>query len=158
IVLVRGNRFFADVPDVARGGYVLFAVLGVPGEAVSHRPNFQLQSQMLGVLLEQVRELLLPGFPFAFDVLNHEDFEAVSQCAKYQTEGGGGLSLSVTCHDHDQTAPSFVHESLLREELFSRDAQRSAPLRVAANPIPPRAGARAMADRELPPAECRASP
>jgi len=65
---------------------------------------------MLGVALEQVGQLLFTRFPFAFDVLDHEDVEAVSQGAKGQPQSRGRLPFAVACHDHDQAAPSLTHE------------------------------------------------
>src|SRR5262249_20793655 len=112
VVFLGGNRLFADIPNLARRGNVLVAVLRDPGEAVAHRPNLDVQAEMIGVDPQQISELLLTRLPFTFDVLDHEDAEAVAQGPPRQAQGAGCLALAVAGdHDHQPATPFVAHRS-----------------------------------------------
>ena len=81
IKLLRQYFGLAEFPDFPAGFDVLLGVLRVPGEAVAHRMPFN--------MLEFIGRLLLAGFPFSFDILDHTDPHAPPGGTKYHPECAG---------------------------------------------------------------------
>src|SRR6516162_6495601 len=90
-----GDHRLGRLPRLARGGDVAGPILGVPGEALAHRPASH-------ELTEPLERDALAGGPHALDELDDADPHAVAETTQHYPKCGGRLAFSLTGMDDQQ--------------------------------------------------------